>query len=159
MKYLFIIIVAGALMISCNRGGKAPVMADSAGQAEEMPGSPGRLTPARVDVDIEKSEGAVSIAELLSEKKKYNGKVVTVSGKVTKVNKAIMGRNWIHLQDGTDYEGEYDLTITTVLEPAEGDIVTLTGKIILDKDFGYGYFYDILMEDAVADSSVTQSPL
>ena len=149
MKYLFIIVVAGAVAFSCNRGGKAPVMADQVTQTEMMQGSPGKVTPARVDVDIKRSEGVVSIAELLSHKDKYNGKIVTVSGKVTKVNSAIMGRNWVHLQDGTDYEGAYDLTITTVLEPAEGDLLTLTGKIVLEKDFGYGYYYDILLEDAV----------
>lgn len=149
MKYLFIIMVAGAVTLSCNRGGKAPVMADPVPPTEMMSGSPGKVTPARVDVDIKRSEGVVSIAELLAEKDKYNGKVVTVSGKVTKVNNAIMGRNWVHLQDGTEHEGAYDLTITTVLEPVEGDLLTLTGKIVLEKDFGYGYFYDILMEDAV----------
>lgn len=149
MKYLFFIMIAGAVTLSCNRGGKAPVMADRATQTEVMSGSPGKVTPARENVDIKKSEGVVSISELLAHKDKYNGKVVTVKGKVTKVNSAIMGRNWVHLQDGTEHEGAYDLTITTVLEPAEGDVLTLTGKIVLEKDFGYGYFYDILMEDAI----------
>ncbi|MEZ5010152.1 MAG: hypothetical protein R2744_00190 [Bacteroidales bacterium] len=54
---------------------------------------------------IEKTEGIVTIAELLSGKEGYNGKVVTIKGEITKVNRAIMGKNWFHIQDGTDYEG------------------------------------------------------
>lgn len=148
MKRSILLIAALALMISCNQTGKGPVMAENP-SSQEMAGSPGRVTPDKVDVKVEKSEGTLSIAELLENRDSYKDKVVTVSGKITKINKAILGKNWLHLQDGTDYNGSYDLTITTTLEPSEGDVVTLTGRIVLNKDFGYGYFYDILMEDAI----------
>jgi hypothetical protein len=58
-----------------------------------------------------------------------------------------MEKNWVHIQDGTDYEGEFDLTITTSRSVSVGDTVTFEGTIALEKDFGYGYFYNILMEE------------
>jgi len=93
-------------------------------------------------------EGGVSVAELYSKKEDYNGKTVTVKGIVTKVNTQIMDRNWIHIQDGTEHEGEYDLTITSQMIVQKGDTIVAEGKISLDKDFGYGYAYKVILEDA-----------
>ena len=153
MKKIIIATIVLGLIISCNRSGKAPVMATDNTMTQESPhgmtGSPGKVTADKVDVKIEKSEGTVTIAELLADRSDYDGKVITIKGEITKVNRAIMGKNWFHIQDGTDHEGAYDLTVTTQLDGEVGDVVTLTGKIVLNKDFGYGYFYDILMEDAV----------
>ena len=59
-----------------------------------------------------------------------------------------MGKNWIHIQDGTDYEGSFDLTVTSNSTVAVDDIVVVEGKVILDKDFGFGYKYDILVVQA-----------
>ena len=59
-----------------------------------------------------------------------------------------MGKNWIHIQDGTEFEDGFDLTVTTSGTATMGEIVTFEGKISLDKDFGYGYSYAVLMEDA-----------
>ena len=60
-----------------------------------------------------------------------------------------MSKNWIHLQDGTDFEGKFDLTITTSSTDVKvDDVVTLEGIVSINKDFGYGYFYEVLLEDA-----------
>jgi hypothetical protein len=60
-----------------------------------------------------------------------------------------MGKNWIHIQDGTSgSDGNYDLTITSQDVAEINDEVTFKGKITLEKDFGAGYFYDVIMEDA-----------
>jgi len=101
------------------------------------------------DVKIEASSGVSSIASLYKNLKSFDGKVIKVKGKVTKFNAAIMNKNWIHLQDGTDFNDEFDLTVTTIGEFKVGDIITLEGKVALDKDFGYGYSYKLLLEDAV----------
>jgi hypothetical protein len=101
------------------------------------------------NLSIDPVEGGITIAELFANKEKYNGKTVKIKGKVIKINTKIMGKNWIHLQDGTEYGGLYDLTATSTLELNVGDIISLEGKITLNKDFGYGYKYDILMEEAV----------
>ncbi len=101
----------------------------------------------KVEVTGEKAEGGITIAELFENKEDYAGKVVRIRGKVTKFNAAIMNTNWIHIQDGTQFDKYFDLTITTDLEPEVGDVVTIEGTIVLDKDFGYGYTYEVLMED------------
>jgi hypothetical protein len=102
---------------------------------------------AKVDIKIEPSEGITTLSDLFSNKKNFSGKTVKVKGKITKVNPSIMGKNWIHIQDGTSFEDQYDLTVTSDFIPEVGSIITVEGKIALDKDFGYGYTYQILMEE------------
>ncbi|MBM3435719.1 MAG: hypothetical protein FJY07_05825 [Bacteroidetes bacterium] len=100
------------------------------------------------ELKIDQPEGTVTISELYARRDSYSGKTVKVRGKVTKVNLAIMNRNWVHIQDGTA-DGEYfDLTITTNHQPREGDIVTYTGILTIDKDFGSGYSYSLILENA-----------
>lgn len=100
------------------------------------------------NVSVEKKQGELTIAELYKNLSKYDGKVITIKGKVTKFNANIMDRNWVHLQDGTDFNGKFDLTITTAINCKPGDIVTFSGKITLNKDFGAGYKYEVIMEQA-----------
>ena len=100
-----------------------------------------------IKIDIPKD--CITIADLFSKKESYEGKTVKIKGQVTKFNAQIMYKNWIHLQDGTDYNGKFDLIITTAKEVKVGDTVTLEGIISLNKDFGYGYNFDIMMENAV----------
>lgn len=101
------------------------------------------------EVAVETPANGISIAELFKNKAKYNNKTVTLKGKVTKYNPAIMGVNWFHMQDGTDFNGEFDLTVTTSSEVTIGDVVTIQGIVTLNKDFGAGYFYDVILEKAV----------
>ncbi|MGD8780429.1 MAG: GW dipeptide domain-containing protein [Ignavibacteria bacterium] len=100
------------------------------------------------DVSIDAVEGGITIAELYNNKEKYGNKKVKIKGKVTKVNKQIMGRNWVHIQDGTGDENTFDLTVTTDENVGNGDVVTFEGVIALNKDFGAGYSYKIIMEQA-----------
>lgn len=95
---------------------------------------------------IDPTPGGIKIAELLANKEKYAGQTVRVKGKSVKVNNMIMDRNWIHIQDGS-VEGE-DLTVTTTDNVTVGDMVVFEGVITLNKDFGSGYKYDIIMENA-----------
>lgn len=99
-------------------------------------------------ISIESVEGGISIAELFSNRDAYANKVVRIKGQVTKVNLSIMGKNWVHLQDGTGDADSNDLLVTTQEKAALGDIVIFEGTIVLNKDFGSGYSYDVLMEDA-----------
>jgi hypothetical protein len=100
------------------------------------------------EVKVEPASDGVTIASIYRGKGDFSRKVVRIKGEVTKFNAAIMNKNWIHIQDGTDFEGKFDLTATTDQTVKVGDIVTLEGKIVLDQDFGYGYKYELLMEDA-----------
>ena len=101
------------------------------------------------NLTITHSGDELSLEELFKNKDKYNGKQVTVKGVVAKLNTGIMGRNWIHIQDGTSYEGQFDLTVTTTADVGFdlNDIVTFKGTITLEKDFGAGYFYPVIMEN------------
>ena len=100
------------------------------------------------DVNVASSEGTISIAELFTNRESYNNTVVRVRGEVTKYNPAIMNVNWLHMQDGTEYNGEFDLTVTTTETVQIGDVVTIEGKVALNKDFGAGYIYNIIIENA-----------
>ncbi len=62
-----------------------------------------------------------------------------------------MGKNWIHVQDGSSHDDNFDLTVTTDATATVGDTITVSGNITLDKDFGYGYFYPVLMENATVN--------
>ncbi len=100
------------------------------------------------EISVAPAQGGISIGELFSNKDTYADKTVIIKGQVTKFSASIMKRNWVHLQDGTEGDGKNDLTITTQDEAAVGDVVTFEGRITLDKDFGAGYKYDVIMEDA-----------
>jgi len=102
----------------------------------------------KLDISVDVAKDGISIADLVSEKKSYDGKTVRIRGQVTKFNADIMDKNWIHLQDGTAYDEKFDLTITSDIAVETGEILTFEGKIALDKDFGFGYFYEIIMENA-----------
>jgi len=104
-------------------------------------------------INIEKAEGGISIAELFASKKRFEKKRVKIKGQVVKVNPMIMGKNWVHIQDGT-HDGsqagkDFDLTITTMEEVKNGQVLIFEGIITLDKDFGAGYFYNVIMEEAI----------
>jgi hypothetical protein len=99
---------------------------------------------------IARPAGAMTIAEVWSNRVDLAGSDVTVSGRVVKYNAAILGRNWFHIQDGSGElaDGTNDITVTTTAELAVGDVVTVTGTVAADKDFGAGYSYTVMIEDA-----------
>ena len=97
-------------------------------------------------ITIKKPENGTSLEALFSNKESFFNNSIIVKGKVTKVNNGILDRNWIHISDGTQFEGKKSLTVTTQESANIGDIVTFKGTVILNKDFGHGYIYDILLE-------------
>ena len=110
-------------------------------------------------ISLDKSGDEVTIADVYANPKEYEGKEFEIRGIVTKVNKEIMGKNWVHLQDGTSKDGAFDLTITTQDLPKINDEVTFKGTVTLEKDFGAGYYYDVIMEDANQVKSETKAIL
>ncbi|MEN8171009.1 MAG: DNA-binding protein [Pseudomonadota bacterium] len=95
--------------------------------------------------NIEKAEGGYTIAEILEQRNDLSDKPVKVRGKVTKVVTGIMGKNWLHISDSS---GDNDFIVTTSGIAATGQTILAEGAIALNRDFGYGYKYDILMENA-----------
>ncbi|MBU0755627.1 MAG: hypothetical protein KJ645_10845 [Planctomycetes bacterium] len=98
---------------------------------------------------LERPEGGSTVADIFTNKDGLSGKEVLLRGKVVKFNRNILGKNWLHLRDGTGAEGGNDLTINTQAEVDVGDTVLARGMIVLNKDFGFGYKYEVLIEDAV----------
>jgi predicted heme/steroid binding protein len=112
-------------------------------------GSKSAELPAGESVKVDKAKGADAhtVAELYEQSGQLDKKKVAVRGKVVKVSKGIMGKNWIHLKDGTG-EGETAKIVATSQELAEiGDVVTVKGTLYKDKDFGAGYFYKAIIEE------------
>lgn len=98
---------------------------------------------------VAKAEGGVTVSEIHSKKAELVGKPLSLRGKVVKFNAGIMGKNWIHVRDGSGGEGSNDLTVTTAGMAKVGDTVLVKGTLVADKDFGAGYKYDLIVEDAV----------
>ena len=94
---------------------------------------------------IDKLEDGNTIAELYENKLQLSGETIRVRGKVTKFTFNVMNRNWLHVRDSSTLD---DLTIITDNTASVDDIVVVEGKLAVDKDFGFGYFYPLIVEDA-----------
>jgi hypothetical protein len=97
---------------------------------------------------LAKPAGGKTVAEILRDKTQLSGKKIIVRGKVVKFTGEIMGKNWLHLKDGSVKEGAEDLTVTTKATVKVGDTVLVRGAVATDKDFGFGYKYAVIVEDA-----------
>lgn len=115
--------------------------------------SPG--TPAAVDAHVgavarAAGQGAHTVGELFAQQQTLAGTSVSVRGVVVKYNAGVMGKNWIHLQDGSGSaaKGTHDLTVISNDATGVGDTVTITGTVRLNKDFGAGYVYPLVVDGA-----------
>ncbi|MBY0575539.1 MAG: hypothetical protein K2P67_02955 [Gallionellaceae bacterium] len=89
-----------------------------------------------------------TVAAVYQNKAALAGKTVSVKGKVVKVNNGIMDRNFVHVQDGTGGEGSNNLVVTSKQTANVGDQVAISGKVVVNRDFGSGYSYPLLIEEA-----------
>jgi hypothetical protein len=129
--------------------------AASAAQPVGMPpGHPpiGSSGAAAAPVKVPKADGANArtVAEIWQEKTMLKDRPVVVRGKVVKFLSGIMGKNWLHLRDGSGSSAtrDDDITVTTTGGAAVGDVVVVTGTVRVGKDFGAGYSYPVMIEDA-----------
>lgn len=99
-------------------------------------------------IKVEPAKGGITISELFANREKYAGKTVKISGEVVKYSADIMKTNWVHIQDGTRDGDSFDLTVTTDDVTKVGDVVTFEGTVTLKKDFGAGYYYEVIVEKA-----------
>jgi len=120
-----------------------------AAQASTEPAAVEPVAAAAVDAgDDATSDGRVTIGQVFSRRAELVGTEITILAEVVKYSAEIMGTNWLHLQDGTGSEGSDDLTVTTAASVTVGDSVVVRGVLVADRDFGYGYLYDLIIEDA-----------
>lgn len=131
----------------------APVQPEGSASAAMPAGHPGTdassAAPATT-VEVAELEPGQNIAYVYGNKDALADQQISLRGEVVKYNEGILGWNFIHIQDGSGdaADGSNDLTVTSKTATAVGDTVVLTGTIILDKDFGAGYKFPVLMEDA-----------
>ena len=95
--------------------------------------------------DFSKAKNGRTIADVIENKNSLSKQTLRVRGQVSKFTADVLGKNWIHIRDSSSKQ---DLTITTDSTVALNDIITVEGKLALNKDFGYGYIYDAIIEDA-----------
>ncbi len=112
------------------------------------PGHPPLEAPVAVEIGAFAAADH-TIMDLRQNRVALAGQVTSVRGRVTKVNRGILDRNWLHLQDKV---GEKDLVVTTTADAKPGDLVLAKGKVSVDRDVGAGYQFDVLLEDAAISS-------
>jgi len=135
MKYYMSLALALALMVSCKNDKKVETEVTN-------------VEAKTNDVSVEAKTYDISVEELIKNKEKYNKQTVRLKGEVSKYNSHIMNVNWIHIKDGTSFNGKSDVTATSTTEVKLGDTISIEGKVTLDKNFGSGYIYPILIENA-----------
>ena len=121
------------------------------GTEQKSPGSKGSAVVVTEKIKVDKASGpdAYTVAEIFQHSKDLEGKKVVVRGKAVKVSARIMNKNWIHLQDGSGdaKTGNNDLVLTSKDLAKVGDVVTASGTLYNNKDFGGGYKYNVIIED------------
>lgn len=140
--------VNGKALMAEAAGGSMPALAGSHGtdaaSASDAPAEPTLIAA------VPAVPGSVKIADVWARRAALSGKPLVLRGQIVKVNLAIMGANWYHLQDGSGVvkDGTHDLVVTSAAEFKAGDVVTVNGTLTTDKDFGAGYSYEAIVERA-----------
>lgn len=145
LKKTFKTIIFGTL------AGTAPA---TSGSVNEMAKAHSSLTkiPDTADIHVPKASGSNSrtVGEIMKKGIELNGQTILVRGQVVKFNPEIMGKNWIHLRDGSGSvtDNSNDILVTTTNKAKIGDVVTVKGIVRTNQDFGAGYSYKVLIEEA-----------
>jgi len=129
-------------------------LGEAAARPAAMPASPHGAAPAPAApvAKVAKAPGAEgrTVAEVVGGKAALKDKPVAVRAQVVKVTSGILGKNWLHVQDGSGSaaQGTHDLIVTTKDTAAVGDVVLARGTVRTDVNVGAGYAYAVLVEDA-----------
>jgi len=154
-----VVYFTGSITTGANAAAGAPALPPGhppigGGAPNLPPGHPSLTTPAAPPTfdltGIKRAEGGKTIREIYAGKNKLAGKTVSVRGKVVKYNAMIMGKNWLHIRDGSGNADDKnnDLTVTTGDGATLGATVLVTGLVSTNRDFGAGYKYNVIIENA-----------
>ncbi len=141
------ILFVSAVMV----GGASAEAAPGGMPAGHPPMTGGSTKVGKTEVDltgITPAAEGLTVADVFAQQEELSGKTIKIRAKVVKYSTQIMKKNWLHIQDGTGAEGSNDLTVTTTAEAAVGDTVLVTGTLSTAVDFGSGYYYDLIIQDA-----------
>ncbi len=144
-----VIYFSGNVTVNGASAAPTPAMSAAGELPKGHPAIPAAAAPAAPDLTkIKRAEGGQTVAEIITGKAKFADKPIAVRGRVVKYNGGILGKNWLHIRDGSGAEGTNDLTVTTAATAKVGDLVLVTGVLATDRDFGGGYRYALIVEDA-----------
>lgn len=133
-----------------NKGTELPTRAEAVPSHNKE--QPKQNFEYRAPQELGEAIGRFSIKDVFAKKAELNGKVIEVKGSIAKLTRQIMGRDWIHLEDGsgTKEEKNHKIVFRTIQGGVNvGDEVVAKGVLYMNKDFGHGYFYPVIVEDAV----------
>ena len=158
LKRTFPTIVFGTVGVAASAPAPAAATAGSgaphAADMGQMHGNIGKSIDVGV-VKVAKAEGPTgrTVAEVNANRLALKDKPVTIHAKVVKVNAEVMGKNWVHLRDGSGSAADAsdDLLVTSNELPKVGDVVVAKGVVKTDVNLGSGYAYKVLVEDATFD--------
>jgi hypothetical protein len=136
-----VVYFANAVTVN-GKPASAPAAAGGSAAAATRTGPPLDLA------NIKRAPGGQTVAEIHAGSAKLAGKPIAVRGRVVKYNSGILGKNWLHVRDGSGSESTNDLTVTTQARVKVGDLVLVTGVLVTNRDFGSGYKYPLIVEDA-----------
>ena len=149
MKSSTVLAAAVAALFVATSAGSFPTEDPNAKPSPRHGSAP---APAKPVGKIAKATGAdaKTVAEVVKGKAALNGKTVTIRGQVVKASTGILGKNWIHLQDGSGSSANatHDIVVTTTDTVAVGDVINANGTVRTDLDLGSGYKYAVLVEGA-----------
>ena len=147
------IIFAGGVTVNGKQpeaaAGSAPAKAASGPQQQKEPAIDAsahmKADTATDASDVKKAEGGVTISEILATPASFKDKKVLLRSKVVKFLPEIMKKNWLHLKDAS--VKEKDIVATTAEQFKVGDVVLIEGIVKTNQDLGFGYKYDVLIEE------------
>jgi len=151
---ILIAVLAASLASAGWAADQASGKGSAAAGSDDMAGMHARMAkPAEVkDVKVPKATGpdARTVEEIVNERGKLKDKKVVVRGTVVKVTRGVLGKNWVHLQDGsgTASSGTNDVLVTTQDDTKIGDVVVASGVVNTDVDLGSGYSFKVVVEKA-----------
>jgi hypothetical protein len=154
MRIVIAVLAASLAGIACAADEGAAPKSTAGSSGADVAGMHSRMAkPAEVrEVKVPKASGpdARTVEEIVTEGGKLKAKKVVVRGTVVKVTRGVLGKNWVHLQDGSGAatKGTNDVLVTTQDEAKIGDVVVATGVVNTDIDLGSGYSFKVVVEKA-----------
>ncbi len=143
----------GSTDAKTSRASSGPASMPTARPASQPSSQPVKALnskPPKSAPDIPKAKGGYTVSEIYEKSSELTSKSILIRARVVKFNAGIMGKNWLHLRDGTgDVANKTnDLTVTSDSTAAVGQVVLMRGVLATDKDFGAGYKYPVILEQS-----------
>lgn len=118
----------------------------SSPEAPEQAPPTSMVTPSSAD-GSPMDAGLLAIATVHARKAELAGQQIAIRGKVVKVVDKIMGSSWVHIEDDSSETSNHMVVRVPEREVEVGATVSASGILKADVDYGYGYFYPVIIEE------------